>query len=261
MPSPFPGMDPWLEDSGLFPDLHLSLTYLVKESLNAILPPGYRAVSKNLVWIDDTQKREPDVSVLSRLPEREAALRPKSYGQLVAVVDPLEETELPYLEILRVADRRLVTAFEILSLSNKSAGSPGRQAYLEKQSEFLDAGVNLLEIDLLRSGKHVSAVSANQVKATVGRPFHYHIAVTVHDPARHFYAAGIHLTDRLPIIGVPLDPADDPVLLDLQAIFDRAYDSTGFGELVNYSASPTPKLSSADQAWATEVLRAKQLVS
>jgi len=40
MPSPFPGMDPWLEDEDVFPDLHESLCQYVREALNAAMPPG-----------------------------------------------------------------------------------------------------------------------------------------------------------------------------------------------------------------------------
>ncbi|HEX4609484.1 MAG TPA: DUF4058 family protein [Urbifossiella sp.] len=47
MPSPFPGMDPWLEGSRYFRDLHLSLTYLLREALNAALPAGYAATGSH----------------------------------------------------------------------------------------------------------------------------------------------------------------------------------------------------------------------
>jgi len=66
MPSPFPGMDPWLEDEDVFPDLHESLCQYVREALNAAMPPGYVATLKNRVWIDDELRREPDVSVFGR---------------------------------------------------------------------------------------------------------------------------------------------------------------------------------------------------
>src|SRR5204863_3767117 len=66
MPSPFPGMDPWLEDEEVFPDLHDSLIFLLKEAVNAVLPPGYVATSKNKVWVDDELRREPDVALFGK---------------------------------------------------------------------------------------------------------------------------------------------------------------------------------------------------
>ena len=41
MPSPFPGMDPFLEHPEVFPDLHDSLGATLRESLNARLPEPY----------------------------------------------------------------------------------------------------------------------------------------------------------------------------------------------------------------------------
>ena len=68
MPSPFPGMDPWLEDVEYFRDLHNSLITYLREGLNASLPVGYRAVGSTLVWVDEENRREPDVSVFGRDP-------------------------------------------------------------------------------------------------------------------------------------------------------------------------------------------------
>ncbi|MBN9517635.1 DUF4058 family protein, partial [bacterium] len=60
MPSPFPGMDPWLEGT-VFGDLHDSLITYIREALNAVLPDGYVASTSQLVWVDDALRREPAV--------------------------------------------------------------------------------------------------------------------------------------------------------------------------------------------------------
>ena len=65
MPSPFPGMDPWLEGEEVFPNLHDRFIISVQDALNAALPPGYVATSKNRVWVDDELRREPDVAACS----------------------------------------------------------------------------------------------------------------------------------------------------------------------------------------------------
>jgi len=41
MPSPFPGMDPYLESPDWFPDLHGSLIILMKGMLQRSLPESY----------------------------------------------------------------------------------------------------------------------------------------------------------------------------------------------------------------------------
>ena len=70
MPSPFPGMDPWLERHNLFPDLHDVLITFVRAAIASALPEGYVATSTNRVWVDDELRRDPDVSLLG--PDRPA---------------------------------------------------------------------------------------------------------------------------------------------------------------------------------------------
>src|SRR5205807_9431628 len=65
MPSLLPGMDPFLEDPAVFPDLHDSLIFCLRESLNAQLPDPYYAGIASRVWVQAGQRRiGPDVKVL-----------------------------------------------------------------------------------------------------------------------------------------------------------------------------------------------------
>lgn len=50
----------------------------------------------------------------------------------------------------------MVTVIEVVSYSNKARG-PGRELYERKQQECREGRVNLVEIDLLRSGPWVLA--------------------------------------------------------------------------------------------------------
>jgi hypothetical protein len=256
-------MDPWLEDEDTFPNLHDSFLLRIRDLLNMQMPEKYVATVKQRIWVDNTQRREPDVSVLG--PERWVE---SSVG--LATLKGLQDTGLfvapisweePYLEIITAQGRRLVTAVEMLSPSNKKKGSASHKAYLAKQQEFLLGSVNLLEIDLLRGGQYSSAIPWSHMQRLTKDGFHYTIAVTRPLGETRQYGAVVRLQEALPTIGIPLDPEDEPATLDLQAVLDHCYVSGRFASLVNYSASPTPKLSSADQTWATEVLRAKQLVS
>src|SRR5262245_64906599 len=43
MRSPFPGMDPYIEGSGLWPDFHSSFLIYLRDAITALLPENYEA--------------------------------------------------------------------------------------------------------------------------------------------------------------------------------------------------------------------------
>ena len=143
MPSPFPGMDPWLEAPELFPDLHQRLIAYLSEAVTASLPrPYYTAIGTRL-YIDESDRRvEPDVDILITGGRRKpttsgggtAVLEEKATPYLVRIVsDPIRAWAL---EIHQAGSGdRLVTSVEILSPTNKARGSPGRKLYLKKRKE------------------------------------------------------------------------------------------------------------------------------
>jgi hypothetical protein len=261
MPSPFPGMDPWLEAPDLFPGLHERLTISIQDALNAAMPPGYVATIKHVVWVDPELRREPDVALYGREGSSESDGGTATLPGLVAVgrkrqSDPIEE---PYLEIRSDRGKRLVTAVEVISVTNKRAGREGRESYQQKQEEYSLAGVNLVEIDLLRRGPHVSAVPLARLRRRVGA-FDYHISVLLAGKPQTYHAAGIRLTDRLPAIGIPLDVGASPVTIDLQPMLDTAYDRSRYTELFSYREPPDPPLTPDQQAWAAGILKEKGLI-
>ena len=259
MPSPFPGMDPWLEDPDTFPEVHASLITYLRDALNAVLPAGYAARMKKIVWVDDEVRSEPDVSLFGPdRPAAGAAVRPLA-GLLTAGTERApEEWEEPYLEIRSDRGERLVTAVEVLSPSNKRVGGAGRKAYQEKQKEFRLGGVNVVEVDLLRGGAHTTAVPLARLRRKGACDYHVSARVAG-DPAR-FYVGPIRLADRLPRFDLPLDPTADPVPVDLQPLLDRAYDNGRYVGGVRYDRPPDPPLTPEQQAWANGVLRAKRLI-
>ncbi|MFO0821697.1 MAG: DUF4058 family protein [Gemmataceae bacterium] len=262
MPSPFPGMDPWLEGEEVFPDLHESLIFLLKEAVNAVLPPGYVATSKNRVWVDDELRREPDVALFGKERDRiggsaaVVALPGLTVVGKELMSDPVEES---YLEIQSPKGKRLVTAVELISLANKRTGEDGRKSYQDKQQEYRLSRVNLVEIDLLRAGPHVSATPLAQLRKTLGA-FDYHVSVVVAGKPISHQAAGILLGSRLPAFAIPLDTDVPPVTVDLQPLLDRCYESGRYAQLVNYGHPCDPPLTPEQQAWAEGILRAKGLL-
>ena len=261
MPSPFPGMDPWLEEPDLFPDLHDTLIVYLREAINATLPSGYFATITTIVWVDDQQRSQPDVSVMAR--QRPAPRGGVATLEAPSVLQPWgirpapEPVEEKYLEIRSRGGERIVTAVEILSRSNKAAGSAGRKAYLDKQQEFCLGGVNMVELDLLRAGTHTTAVPRSRLARLHDGRVHYHVCVTESGEVDRLFGAVFPLERPVPEIEIPLEPGVPRLAIALQPMLDRAYDGGRYSMRVDYTQPPTPPLSPEEQAWADGVLGAR----
>jgi hypothetical protein len=272
MPSPFPGMDPYLERPRWFRGLHNVMIAHLQEAIQPLLPPPYFALTAELIWMEGSERYiDPDVDLLVRTPVRpRRAVEGGDEGGVATLVaedveEPVvvavtqtrgEERTEPYLEIYarRDGEDRLVTSIEILSLTNKRLGSEGRHAYLEKQREILDGQVNLVEIDLLRGGGHTSAVPHWLAKEKAG-DFDYHVSIHRFDRPFEFLVYPIPLQRRLPTIRIPLLPGDPTVPLSLQAAFQRAYDAGPYRRVVRYGEDAIdPPLSSTQAAWAARLV-------
>ena len=65
MPSPFPGMDPYLEHPDIFPDVHDRFITHLSEAIQSRLPEPYFAVIGKRLWIETTERSiQPDVDVM-----------------------------------------------------------------------------------------------------------------------------------------------------------------------------------------------------
>jgi hypothetical protein len=260
-------MDPFLESTGYFPDLHYSLITFAQQSLQTRLPSQYFAKKAQRVWLEHAQRCvEPDVFVARgagrTVGDESGGIAVATLAETGAVAvaaepDPVIEFREPYLEIYtdRGEKKRVVTSIEILSPTNKTSAGQGRGLYLQKQQELLMRDVHLMEIDLLRAGTHTSAVPHDALVEKVGH-FDYHACLRCfHDPKR-YYVWPIRLENRLPEILVPLLPDDPMIPLDLQAIFDRSYDAGPFQREIDYqNETPDPPLTPEQQAWVRQRLK------
>jgi hypothetical protein len=155
---------------------------------------------------------------------------------------------------------RLVTLIEIASPSNKRPG-PDRQAYLRKQSEVLGSDANLIELDLLRTGERLIMDPSLRAAVEGSTPTPDYVVIIDRswrrgEPLRVCQVFSIALTGMLPVISVPLRQGQNEVLLDLQQIFNRAYDSGPYRRgAVDYSQPPRPPLKDEAATWAEQVLR------
>jgi len=264
MPSPFPGMDPFLEHPDLFPDFHDGFIAYLRESLQRELPPPYVAALGRRAWIEVSERFiGPDVQIVqprTTPPESESgssvAVAAAPRTQPVVVRVPHDERSEPLVEIYvgRGSDRRLVTSIELLSLTNKTPGEHGRDLYLRKQREILVAKVHLAEIDVLRAGEHTTAVPRHRLARTAGE-FEYHVSIHHFDNLEDYFVYPIRINEALPQIAVPLLPGDPPVPLDLQAVFLRTYDAGPYRREIDYRRdAPVPPLPPALQTWLRKVL-------
>ena len=64
----------------------------------------------------------------------------------------------------------------------------------------------------------------------------------------------VPLRERLPVISIPLRPADREVPLALQAVVDQCYANGGYDD-IDYRGEPDPTLSPDDASWADALLR------
>ena len=264
--NPFPGMNPWLEWH--WGDVHTSLTTYARDQLQPQLPSGLRARVEEYVaveadeeWEDAGDRFSPDVRVV----ERPGAAAPESGGVAVAVsaeAEPLivpRKTEPETLRYIQIVDtktgHRIVTSIEFLSLANKVTKA-GRQQYREKQQKMLEGRVNLVEIDLLRSGAWVLAVQRTKVPRAYRQP--YRISVVRADRQHMAEVYRLSLRSPLPTIRIPLRSEDQDVPLHLQTLIDATYVNGGY-EDVDYKQDPRPPLTGADAEWADQFLREKGL--
>jgi hypothetical protein len=204
MPSPFPGMDPHLENPAHWRGVHAALIVAIYEALNAALPDGF------LARIEEACQRLVEIVALG-------------------------------------APEQVVTAIEVLSPSNKTPGD-GREEYRRKQARYLRSTVHLLEIDLLRAGKHTVAASEDALKRRAGR-WDYVISLHRAGEGAESDAWTRTVRDPLPTVPVPLTDGHPDVPLNLQEIVAHVWAAGPFRRAIDYTQSPEPPLRSEDAAW------------
>ncbi len=268
MPSPFPGMDPYLEDPDLWPDVHAGLITELQGELNRLLRPKYVARIEQRVFVSDGPDTDliiRDVRMVAgprhaagRRSERPTATATATATAAAATIEPVDVTTDPddpelvevrqrFLRIADVRDRSVVTVIELLSPSNKRRGSPGRRSYLDKWAEVTSSPANWAEIDLLRAGTRMSV--RGQLPA---HDYRVHVSRAGRDAGerRRDRAWPIPLAHPLPPIPIPLRDGDADVTVDLQGVLDRAYERGAYDVDVDYAADPVPPLLPEQAAWA-----------
>ena len=255
MPSPFPGMNPYLEQEDVWQDFHERFIPLVATLLGGQLRPRYIVKIDEHIYVHElaTESRRwvgrADVSLGRGSPEAAHEPAPAATTGLLEAparvrLPAVDRERMSYVEIRDCRDRELVTVIELLSPSNKSM-SPDREQYLAKRMELLNGPTHLVEIDLLRGALPCrrttgpSAPNSVLVSRVEGRP------------NADFWP--IALRQRLPEIRVPVRAPDSDARLDLQAVLAQIYDDAGYADYI-YEGNPRPRLDAHDAVWARQFL-------
>jgi Protein of unknown function (DUF4058) len=252
MPSPFPGMDPYLEHPGMWPEVHHRLISAIADSLEQTLSLDYRVAIEKRTYMsvpeDSVLVGIPDVSVYGKAKTSTAtAVMPKPRSTSVTVMLPMpEEVKEGYLEIRDIATGEVVTAIEVLSPTNKRPG-PGLNAYQSKRQTVVGSQTHLVEIDLLRGGEAMSMigpVDASDYRILVSR--------STSRPRAELYA--FNLEEPIPIVDIPLKSGDPEIALDLQTLLNGIYDRARYRLAIDYTQTPVPALRQSAQAWAKQFI-------
>jgi len=258
MKSPFPGMDPYLERH--WGDVHHRLIQYACDILQPELPDDLRARVEERVFLETEPELKrpmvPDIHVAQVRPTPSApALASETGG--VAVAEPLifevhtEPVTEGYLEIRERDGGKVVTILEFLSPANKSGGV-GEQKYLEKQQEVLQSDASLVEIDLVRTGHRVLALTHYDVLQQHRHDYLACISPGWRHSRRELYV--MPLRQKLPILPIPLRQHERRVTLDLQALIEQVYAAGRYDDL-DYRVALEPPLPPEESAWAAQLFQ------
>lgn len=223
MPSPFPGMNPYIEQPSVWPTFHHHLTAALYQALLPGLVDRYRA----RIGIRNYQTEVPLFTSIIR-------------------EDHAEE----YIEIRSRGNGKLVTLVDVVNPTNKQT-TPGRTAYLEQRRRALSERSAVVEIDLLKQGQPILQFDRS------GLPAHdYAVTVTRGSSPERYEVYVAPLQKRLPKFNLPLATDDHELVVDLQVAATRAFDQGQIASLLDYS-QPLPvsaEFSDTIRKWIQEQL-------
>jgi Protein of unknown function (DUF4058) len=256
MLSPFPGMDPYLEDPFFWHQVHSRLIVALANDLGKILRPKYYAAIETRTYLEDDAESIfvgiPDAIVFAG---NQAATTdqstttltiPRVMPQKVRLVEPIEVKER-YLEIRKVGSSEVIAAIEVLSPKNKIG--EGRKIYLKKRQTILASASHFVEIDLLRVSQPMP------LERVTGKSDYRILVSAVGDrPEADLYS--FNLQDAIPVFLLPLSNEDSPIPVDLGILLQTVYEEGCFDLQIDYRQSvPQPSLSAQNTEWVKKVLQ------
>lgn len=263
MRSPFPGMDPFIEDYNLWEDFHRRLVAAFEVAVTDKLPQRYVARFGERYYVDavdpDTERsgRRTFVSDFALDAAARAEAARERAETAVAECPPgalvmrgmveAEHREL-FLEIRDMdRGRRLVTTIEVLSPSNKRPGEEGWLQYEDKRRVFFHGHANLVEIDFLRGGR----------RHRMAQPWPtspYYVMLVRPETAPESFVWPAHSLQSLPEIPVPLLAPDQDVMVNLQTVLETIYTRGRYGSDIDYRRPRRLRLTAEESAWLSQHL-------
>jgi hypothetical protein len=265
MLSPFPGMNPYLEQPSFWSSFHNRFMVTIANAIEPQLSDRYYIDVETRTYQSDEGGDEiligiPDAVVFSSgmgttnvsgelegvEQDSSIALQAPPTPEPVQVPMPLEIRER-YLEIREVGSDAVITVMELLSPKKKQAGE-GRNAYEQKRRSVLGSSTHLIELDLLRGGRQMEILG--NPKTTL-----YSILVSRSHRRPDVELYRVALQQPLPNIWIPLKLDEPEVIAPLQSAFQQVFREARYGTRIDYRQQPPPPtLSKADQAWLDEQL-------
>jgi len=258
--NPFPGMNPYLESRGLWPDVHNSLIAVMKSFLRRTLPFRYTVIMDERVGIGNDPSRdpparyaEPDLSIRGG-GVRERALAPyQTEGRVTARLPWTDEAAREWYVTIGERSREdhdPVAIVELMSPSNKLTAGHGRSQYLEKRERIIASGTHLVEIDLTRVGRPMPVEGYDG-----DAPYRHLISRWEVRPEVDLYP--FRLQTPIPDVPVPLLEGDDDAVVPLGALLHDMYEQDYYVNYVDYKGDPEGPLSDEDREWIDGLLREK----
>ena len=261
MSSPFPGMNPYLENPDLWSEVHNRLIVAIADDIATHLSQKYRVAIEKRIYRtseDSVLIGIPDVAIFkvkqtdkkSDLSTGKTAVMtlPETENKSVTVTLPLPlEIKEGYLEIREVATGKVITVIEVLSPTNKRT-KEGRNAYLEKRQQLLGSYTNLVEIELIRVGEKMPILT--NIPDT-----DYGILIVRYYrlPSAQLFAFTVR--EPIPNFTIPLQQNEEEIELNLQDLLLGIYERARFDLTLDYNQSPVPDLLVQDREWMDLLLR------
>ena len=254
--SPFPGMDPYLEDPAFWPDFHQTFIGCWREDIADQLPDAYEArldERVNLVKMSPEVIKliYPDVSIS----HRPTSGRGRSNGAGTLLLEPVsvanefyEEMRETRINILHRPDRKLVAVLELLSPTNKTGD--GLIEYSVKRIEILAQKIHLVELDLLLGGTRISMREPLPAAD-------YYVFLSRADSRPNCDLFRWQLRHPLPTIPIPLRAPDPDILIDLAKVFQATYERGRYARSLFYGKKPSAPMSARDARWAVSLSNKK----
>ncbi len=192
MPSPFPGMNPYIERKAVWHDFHLGYIAAIKTALVPQVRPEYYAK------IDD--------HIYDR-----------------TVEEGWYEERVRFIEIFEAKDHAVVTVIEILSPTVKR-NNKEREQFIARRKQILESSVHYVEIDLLRAGRRMTLEGMP--------PCDYCVLVRSAQDHPEVGFWPISLRDPLPVIPIPVSRTKANAQIALQDLLHQVYDGSAYGDYI-----------------------------